>query len=407
MTIVSDRPTSQPLDGLLVIAIEQAVAAPMCTVRLADAGARVIKVERPGGETARHYDTTVHGHSAYFTWLNRSKESVELDLKTDTDLELLRSLLAQADVLVQNLLPGSLTRMGLSADVLAEQFPRLIVASIVGYGQDTAYASMRAYDLLVQAESGVCSVTGSPDEPAKVGVSAADIATGMNAHALILEALIERTRTGRGRHIEISMFDSMVEWMTVPMLHLEHAARSTQRHGMRHASIYPYRSFDTTDGNVVIAVQRNDEWGRLCTAMDRPELFERAEFAENDDRVRNRALLDAELEPWFVARSSSDVIGRLERAGVAWSRVRDTQALADHPAMRRVSVETPGGRTVLVPRPPGREILQAGPIPALGQHTAAVRLEFHRPTPTPHNEVADRSRPSDGHVSSLTSGGIR
>jgi itaconate CoA-transferase len=385
MTLVSDPSIARPLAGVLVIAIEQAVAAPMCTVRLADAGARVIKIERPGGETSRHYDSTVHGHSAHFAWLNRSKESVELDLKTAADLDLLHELLGRADVLVQNLLPGSLARLGLTDEVLEQRFPQLIVASIVGYGRDTPYASMRAYDLLVQAESGLCSVTGTPDEPAKVGVSAADITTGMNAHALVLEALIERTRTGRGRQIEISMFDSMVDWMSVPMLHLEHGDRLTERHGMRHASIYPYRLFDTADGSVVIAVQRNDEWRRLCTATSRPELLERREFDDNTDRVRNRALLDEELEPWFAARSTETVISHLERAGVAWAHYRDVGDLADHPALRRMSVETPEGNPVLVARPAGRVDVRPGPLPALGQHTDAVRLEFGGATSVPHH----------------------
>jgi crotonobetainyl-CoA:carnitine CoA-transferase CaiB-like acyl-CoA transferase len=318
----------------------------------------------------------VYGHSAYFAWLNRSKESVELDLKTPDDFDLLVGLLGQADVLVQNLLPGSLTRLGMTPEVLARDFPRMIIASIVGYGHDTGYASMRAYDLLVQAESGLCSVTGSPTEPAKVGVSAADIATGMNAHALILEALLERAQTGLGRHIEISMFDSVADWMTVPMLHLEHADRSTGRHGMRHASIYPYGPFDTSDGRIVIAVQQNDEWRRLCTAIARPELLEREELADNAGRVRNRVLLDAELEPWFAARSSSSAIACLERHGVAWSRFREVGELAGHPAMRRVEVTTPEGHTVRIPRPPGRVDLEARPIPGIGQHTDPVRREF-------------------------------
>jgi crotonobetainyl-CoA:carnitine CoA-transferase CaiB-like acyl-CoA transferase len=289
---------------------------------------------------------------------------------------LLERLLARADVLVQNLLPGALARLGLNPQHLATQFPRLIVASIVGYGQDTEYASMRAYDLLVQAESGLCSVTGAPAEPAKVGVSAADIATGMNAHALVLEALIERDRTGRGRHIEVAMFDSIVDWMTVPLLYLEHGGRSTERHGMRHASIYPYGPFATSDGCVVIAVQRNDEWERLCNAMDRAELLTREAFADNASRLDNRSLLDAELEPWFAAHSTVDVIECLEHAGVAWSRLRDLHDVAVHPALRRVIVETPERRAVRIPRPAGRDQLDPAPMPSVGQHTDAIRREF-------------------------------
>jgi crotonobetainyl-CoA:carnitine CoA-transferase CaiB-like acyl-CoA transferase len=369
-------PVAKPLEGVLVIAIEQAVAAPVCTVRLADGGARIIKVERPGGETARHYDHTVHEQSAYFAWLNRAKESVELDLKVPDDLEVVRRMLRKADVLVQNLLPGSLDRLGLTSEFLAEQFPRLIVASIVGYGQDTEYASMRAYDLLVQAESGLCSVTGSPGEPAKVGVSVADIATGMNAHALVLEALIERDGTGRGRHIEIAMFDSMADWMAVPLLHLDYAGRFTERHGMAHASIYPYRPFATSDGSIVIAIQRNDEWMRLCTAIDRADLITRTEFDDNSSRLTNRTLLDAELEPWFAARPSEEVVRRLDDAGVAWSRLRGLGGVTAHPALRRTVVHTADGHAVRVPRPAGREEVASGPIPSVGQHTDAIRKEF-------------------------------
>ena len=394
---MSPNPTPAPLAGVLVIALEQAVAAPLCTVRLADGGARVIKIERPGGETARHYDATVHGESAYFAWLNRSKESVELDLKAAADFALLCTLLERADVLVQNLLPGSLGRLGLTVDVLADRFPQLIVASIVGYAHDTVCASMRAYDLLVQAESGICAVTGSAAEPAKVGVSAADIAAGMNAHALVLEALIERGRTGRGRHLEISMFDGMAEWMTVPLLHLEHGGQPTDRHGMRHASIYPYGLFATADGSVVIAVQQNEQWRRLCNSMGDPDLGVRPEFADNVDRVRNRTLVDARLEPWFAERSTDAAIACLESAGVAWSRVSEVSDLADHPALRRIAVETPDGQTVDVPRPAGRTGLHPGPIPALGQHTDAVRLEFDVQTP-PSSAPSSAPSPSGGNT---------
>jgi itaconate CoA-transferase len=229
--------TNQPLSGLTVIAIEQAVAAPMCTVRLADAGARVIKIERPEGETARNYDRAVKGTSAYFAWLNRGKESAVLDLKAKDDRAILETMLGGADVLVQNLTPGALDRLGLTPAYISEHFPRLISVSILGYGQDTAYADMKAYDMLVQAESGLCAVTGTPETPSKIGVSAADIATGMNAHAAILEALIARALTGKGRSIEVSMFDSIADWMAVPLLHFEHQGTETGRFGLSHASI--------------------------------------------------------------------------------------------------------------------------------------------------------------------------
>ncbi|MEM1236330.1 MAG: CaiB/BaiF CoA-transferase family protein [Pseudomonadota bacterium] len=366
------------LDGLLVVAIEQAVAAPMCTVRLADAGARVIKVERPEGETARNYDSAVHGTSAYFAWLNRGKESAILNLKDTSDLDLLRAMLSKADVLVQNLAPGALDRMGLGASVLAQEFPQLIAVSILGYGQDTDYAQMKAYDMLVQAECGLCAVTGAQDTPSKVGVSIADITTGMNAHAAVLEALIQRGITGRGLHIEIAMFDGMADCMAVPMLHYEHGDKVTGRFGLSHASIYPYRPLTCADGTVIIAVQTNAEFMRLCTtALVHPELSQRAEFATNADRVANRQLLDAELEPIFAAMSVDQAIAALTSAGIAFGRYSEVSDLSDHPALRRVSVALPGDAKATVPRPPGRDSdFTARPVPSLGAHTKSVREEF-------------------------------
>lgn len=366
------------LAGLLVIAIEQAVAAPLCTVRLADAGARVIKIERAEGETARHYDTAVKGSSAYFAWLNRGKQSAVLDLKSPADQTLLRRMLARADVLVQNLAPGALDRMGLTAQVLQAEFPRLIVASIQGYGSDTAYAPMRAYDMLVQAESGLCAVTGTPETPSKVGVSAADIATGMNAHAAILEALIARSRSGRGKIIEIAMFDGMADWMAVPLLHYEHAGRETGRHGLSHASIYPYRPFRCTDGAVIIAVQTNAEWQKLClSVLHRPDLVQRAEFASNSARVANRAAVDAALEPFFAAHSTAAAIALLDAAAIAWGRSTEVRDLGAHPALRRVDVRLEHGAQISLPRPAGRDASFApGAVPALGAHTAQIKAEF-------------------------------
>ena len=367
-----------PLSGLLVVAIEQAVAAPLCTVRLADAGARVIKIEREGGETARHYDDAVKGTSAYFAWLNRGKESVVLDLKDHADLHLLFTMLEQADVLVQNLVPGALVRMGLTREVIAERFPRLIAVSINGYGQDTPYAPMRAYDMLVQAESGICAVTGTPETPSKIGVSAADIATGMNAHAAILEALIEREGSGRGKQIEVAMFDSMADWMAVPLLHHEHAGRETGRHGLSHASIYPYRPFECDDGALIIATQNNGEWKKLCeNVLGRPELAVHPDFLTNALRVANRASLDRELEPAFARLAVSEAITRLEAAGVAWGRYTEVRNLGAHPALRRVEVELADGQKVGMPRPAGRDAgFHPGPVPALGEATQAIRAEF-------------------------------
>ncbi|PTX57096.1 crotonobetainyl-CoA:carnitine CoA-transferase CaiB-like acyl-CoA transferase [Litoreibacter ponti] len=366
------------LDGLLVVAIEQAVAAPLCTVRLADAGARVIKIERAGGETARHYDGAVHGTSAYFAWLNRGKESAVLDVKASDDLAVLREMLARADVLVQNLAPGAMERMGLGPASLARDFPQLIAVSIVGYGAATDYAQMKAYDMLVQAESGLCAVTGTEAVPSKVGVSIADITTGANAHAAVLEALIARGVSGRGQQIEVSMFDAMADCMAVPLLHFEHQGKITGRFGLSHASIYPYRPFTCADGTIIVAVQTNAEFARLCeTALDQPDLAAREEFSSNAARTANRALLDAELEPLFAAMSVADAVRRLSDAGIAFGRYRGVDDLAEHPALRRIPTPLPDGQMAEVPRPTGRDAgFTPGAVPALGQHTDRVREEF-------------------------------
>jgi crotonobetainyl-CoA:carnitine CoA-transferase CaiB-like acyl-CoA transferase len=366
------------LDGLLVIAIEQAVAAPVCTSRLADAGARVIKIERPEGETARNYDAAVHGMSAYFVWLNRGKESAVLDLKADGDRALLWRMLARADVLVQNLAPGAIERLGLTRAALRAQFPRLIAVNIMGYAQETAYANMRAYDMLVQAESGLCAVTGTPEQPSKIGVSAADIATGMNAHAAVLEALIERQQTGLGKSIDIAMFDGMADWMSVPLLHYEHAGRETGRYGLSHASIYPYAPFACRDGSVIVAVQTNAEWQRLCRAvLRRPDLAEHAKCATNALRVENRDFVDAALQPHFAGIIADEAIAQLEAAQIAWGRLTEVRDLPRHPALRRIQVALPDGTTVALPRPAGRDgAFTPGPVPALGAQTDRIRAEF-------------------------------
>lgn len=369
--------TSDPLADLLVVSIEHAVAAPLCTVRLADAGARVVKIERAEGDTARQYDAAVKGTSAYFAWLNRGKESAVLDLKNPSDLALTHRMVARADVFVQNLAPGSTGRLGLGAAQLVTKHPRLIIVDIVGYGQSTPYRSMRAYDMLVQAESGLCAVTGTPDTPSKVGVSVADIATGMNAHAAILEALIARAKTGRGRAIEIAMFDGMADWMAVPLLHLEHEGRETLRHGLSHAAIYPYAPYACRDGDVVIAIQSGAEWRRFCAGvLGRPALHDDPRFADNPSRLRNRHALDGELRPFFARLARGEAIALLEAHQIAWSRVSTVRDLAAHPALRRVNVPLPNGEIFAIPRPAGRDALEAGAVPSLGAHTAAIRAEF-------------------------------
>ncbi|VVS98656.1 CoA transferase [Rhizobium sp. EC-SD404] len=365
-----------PLDGLLVVSIEQAVAAPTCTQRLADAGARVIKVERAEGETARHYDKAVHGTSAYFAWLNRGKESTVLDIKDPADLALLKRMIAKADVFVQNLAPGATERLGLGAKDLVARHPRLIALDIVGYPQDSDYAAMRAYDMLIQAEAGICAVTGTADTPVKVGVSLADVQTGMNAHAAILEALIERSQTGKGQAIEIDMFAAMADMMSVPLFHHVYANRATPRTGLSHAAIFPYNSVACSDGEIVIVVQNPGEWKRLCTALlKRPDLVDDPRYRDNPTRVEHRRELGAILDEVFGAMTRSEAIALLEANALAWSKVSTVADLAAHPALRRVAGVVPGGAFEPVASPVRRRV-KGGPVPELGRDTENVRAEF-------------------------------
>ncbi|GBD48604.1 CaiB/BaiF CoA transferase family protein [Methylopila sp. Yamaguchi] len=365
-----------PLEGLLVVSLEQAVAAPTCTMRLADAGARVIKLERIEGDTARHYDRSVKGISAYFAWLNRGKESAALDLKSEADLALAHALVAKADVFVQNLAPGASVRLGLGAKDLVARHPRLIALDIVGYRQSTPARGLRAYDMLVQAESGICSVTGTPEEAVKVGVSIADIGTGMNAHAAVLQALYERERTGRGKAIEIAMFDSMAEWMAVPFLHYEHQGRITPRTGLSHASIFPYHVADCVDGGVVIVVQSPAEWVRFCEgALGRPDLVADPRFADNPLRVENRDALAAIIQETFGPSTRAEMIARLEANQLAWAKVSDVRDMAAHPALTRMTATLASGETFDLPTSPLTANTTCARPPELGEHTAAIRAE--------------------------------
>ena len=369
------------LEGIFVVALEQAVAAPICTVRLADAGARVVKIERPEGDTARHYDRAVHGTSAYFAWANRGKESAVLDVKQPADLALLKRMVERADVFVQNLAPGAASRLGLGSKELVARHPKLIAVDIVGYGQDTPYRDMRAYDMLVQAESGICAVTGTPETPSKVGVSIADTAAGMNAHAAVLEALVARARDGKGAAVEIAMFDGMADWMSVPLLHYEHLGRVTGRYGLSHASVYPYRPYPCRDGEVVISIQNPGEWRRLCEGvLGKPDLVADPRFADNPARVANREALDAEIGEVFAGFTLEDAVAKLEAGKLAWAKVSGLADLSAHPALRRIAVDVPGGRFRAV-APALHPHLSAGPVPALGQHTAAIRREFAEAAP--------------------------
>ena len=367
------------LDGILVVALEQAVAAPLATARLAAAGARVVKIERAEGDFARGYDSVVNGESAYFVWLNRGKESLVLDIKRPGDAALLTRLLARADVFIQNLAPGAAARAGFGSAELRARHPRLITCDISGYGEAGPLRDMKAYDLLIQCESGLASITGSPDAPGRVGVSVADIACGMNAHAAILEALIERRRTGVGRGLAVSLFDSSADWMTVPLLHQDYAGQAPARVGLAHPSIAPYGAFATRDGRqVVLAVQNEREWRRLCELLLPPGTADDARFASNSLRYANRPAVDAAVGAALAGIDAADASRRLNAAGIACASVNSVADLSQHSQLRRTQAETPHGPVAL---PAAPVIIDGqppalGPVPALGQHDAALRAEF-------------------------------
>ena len=368
------------LDGLLVVALEQAVAAPLATARLAEGGARVIKIERAEGDFARGYDAVVNGDSAYFVWLNRGKQSLVLDIKQPDDAALLARILAKADVFVQNLAPGATARAGLGAAELRARHPRLICCDISGYGSAGPAREMKAYDLLIQCETGLASITGTPDAPGRVGVSAADIACGMNAHAAILEALIARGRTGQGRAIEVSLFDSVADWMSVPLLHHDYGGKGPARVGLSHPSIAPYGAFRCGDGReVVLAVQNEREWFRLCDGvLEDSALAGQSRFAGNAARVANRGALDEIIAARFVAFDSGEAIARLNAAAIAYGSVNSVADLSSHSQLRRIRVEAPHG-SVTLPASPALvvgETPPAGEVPVLGAHSDAIRNEF-------------------------------
>jgi itaconate CoA-transferase len=361
-----------PLAGITVVAIEQAVAAPFCTGRLADAGAKVIKIERPEGDFARGYDDVVHGESSYFVWLNRGKHSVVVDIATPEGRDRLAALLAEADILVQNLKPGALAKLGFGTQALRARHPSLITCSISGYGEQGPFTARKAYDLLIQAESGLASITGGPDGPARVGISIVDIATGATAHAAILEALIVRGRTGRGVDVSISMFDVMADWLTVPLLH-EEGGRSPQRVGLAHPSIAPYGVFATGDGaKLLISIQSEREWLKFCAdVIADPTLARDERFANNVARVRNRADTDRVVAAAFARLDHAAAVAELTRADIAFAELNDMAALSRHPHLRRITVDAPSG-PVSFPAPApiiAEEVRSYGPVPALGQHT--------------------------------------
>jgi len=359
-----------PLEGLTVIAVEQAVAAPFCSSRLADAGATVIKVERPEGDFARFYDGAAKGQSSYFVWLNRGKNSEVIDLATIEGRGRLETLIAGADVLLQNLKPGSMDKLGFTLQRLRRDYPTLICCTISGYGDDGPYADRKAYDLLIQAESGLASITGGPDGPSRVGLSIVDIATGATAHAAILEALIGRARHGCGADIRISMFDVMADWLAVPLLNAE-AGNPPQRIGLAHPSIAPYGVFRSKDGkDILISIQSEREWKKLCAdVLGQPDLPSDPKFSNMVERVRNRQLTDQIVGDCFAARTRDELLRHLSDADIAFAEVNGMADLAVHPHLRRIEVATPAG-PVSYPAPAAIVVGEPrlyGPVPDIGE----------------------------------------
>lgn len=377
--------STRPLDGITVVSLEHAIAAPFCTRQLADMGARVIKVERPNvGDFARGYDERVRGMASHFIWTNRSKESLTLDVKHPQAREALQDLLKQADVLVQNLAPGAAARMGLDFETLHAVNDQLIVCDISGYGQGGPYETKKAYDLLIQSESGFVSVTGSPDAPAKAGCSIADIAAGMYAYSGILNALLLRSRTGKGSRVDVSMLESMVEWMGFPMYYAFEGAAPPQRAGAAHATIFPYGPFAVGDGNtVMLGLQNEREWVVFCEkVLGQPELATDPDFMSNTKRVENRERLRELIVQAFAALTIGEVIERLEQAQIANARVNDMKDVWEHPQLiareRWGKIKSPVGElpSLLPPATNGAFDARMDAVPALGEHTDAILREL-------------------------------
>ncbi len=371
---------TRPLDGILAVSLEQAVAAPFCSSRMADAGARVIKIERAEGDFARGYDRFVKGGSTYFLWLNRGKESLVLDIKKPEDAALLHRILARADVFIQNLLPGAAERAGFGSAALRAKHPRLVTVDISGYGDEGPYAEMKAYDLLVQAESGLAEVTGAPEQPGRVGVSVCDIACGLYAYNAVLEALIKRGRTGQGSAIAVSLFDGMADWMTVPLLQFQYSGKAPVRMGLNHPSVAPYGLYSAGDGGgVLISIQNEREWARFRDqVVGRPDLAGDARFASNVARVANRPALDAILNEAFQKLTRQQLVDKLHQAQIAYGALNGVADLLKHPQLRRAVVDSEFGPVELIAAPArvAGDRPDYGPVPRLGQHSDAIRREF-------------------------------
>ena len=372
-------PSQRPLDGVLVVALEQAVAAPLASCRLADAGARVIKLERPGGDFARAFDTAANGQSAYFAWLNRGKESLVVDIKTPEDRDLVLHVLQRADVFIQNLAVGAAARAGLGSDDLRRRFPRLITCDISGYGETGPYADMKAYDMLVQAETGLISINGAPGEYGRVGVSICDYATGIAAALGVNEALVERARSGKGSAVRVSLFDVLAELMAVPLLQHDYTGAGPERIGVAHPSIAPYGGFTTRDGaTLVISVQNHREWTALVgDVLGRPELADDPRYATNSARMERRAEVDGMVQAFFAERTRAEMETLLRTARIAYGALNDVAGLSKHPQLRRWAVASETGRIRMPAHPNAERAAPPAPtLPRLGEHTAAIRREF-------------------------------
>ncbi|WP_369229787.1 CaiB/BaiF CoA transferase family protein [Streptomyces sp. R21] len=376
-----------PLSGITVVSLEQAVAAPYATRQLADLGARVIKVERPGeGDFARRYDTTVHGHSSYFVWLNRSKESLTLDLKDPRGREILHQLLDGADVFLQNLAPGAADRLGLGADALTRRYPRLIPCTISGYGTSGPWADRKAYDLLMQCQTGLVSLTGTPEESARTGISVADIAAGMYAYSGVLTALFTRATTGTAHPVEVSLFEALAEWMGQPAYYTRYGGQQPPRLGTQHATITPYGTYTAADGrDVLFSIQNEREWAALCAHfLGRPELTDDPRFATGSDRVAHRAELNVIVAERFARSDAEEIMKDLEGIGIACAGVNTVAEFLDHPVLaardRWREIEVPGATVQALIPPADLAGLPArmDPVPAVGEHTDAILAELGR-----------------------------
>lgn len=374
---------TKPYAGLLVVTVEQAVAAPLCSCHFADGGARVIKIERSGGDFARNYDSVVKGESSYFVWANHGKESLALNIKDPDDAELLHTILAEADVFIQNLAPGAIGRAGFDTGELRARHPRLITCDISGYGEAGAYRDMKAYDFLVQCESGLVAINGSPKGYGRIGVSICDIGAGMNAVIGIQRALLLRERTGKGSGVQVSLFDTAADWMTVPLMHAVYGGKAPRRVGLHHPSIAPYGGYETKDGEILaISIQNEREWARFCAeVLAQPAVAADPRFDNAEARVHNRDALDVYINAVFSTLTRQELEQILTAADIAYGAVNSVETFAEHPQLRRRTVTLPDGAQAELVAPPIRgshepEDATYGSVPRVGEHTQAIRAEF-------------------------------